>query len=99
MVGASEMRKMKEFINKNPTPADEIHCILYVIRASSNLSSEVSKSFKEIKKVQDSRKGEGMYLIINEKKVKKRFIFFRLSHYLTMLHIINGKLQIRKTKK
>lgn len=58
MVGASEMRKMKEFINKNPTPADEIHCILYVIRASSNLSSEVSKSFKEIKKVQDSRKGE-----------------------------------------
>lgn len=99
MVGASEMRKMKKFINKNPTPADEIHCILYVIRASSNLSTEVSKSFKEIKKVQNSRKGEGMYLMINEKKVKKRFKFFRLSHYLTMLHIINGKLQIRKTKK
>ncbi|XP_052694967.1 uncharacterized protein LOC128173291 isoform X3 [Crassostrea angulata] len=58
MVGASEMRKMKKFINKNPTPADEIHCILYVIRASSNLSTEVSKSFKEIKKVQNSRKGE-----------------------------------------
>lgn len=55
---ASEMRKMTTFIRPNPTPADKIHCILYVMRATSNFSTKLSTSLNEIKKVQDSRKND-----------------------------------------
>lgn len=58
MARASEMKKMTDFIRKDPTPANEIHCVLYIIRATSNLSTKLSKSFEQIKKVRDSRKGE-----------------------------------------
>lgn len=39
---ASELRKNEPFIRKNPTPKDQMHCILYVVKASSNLSTKVS---------------------------------------------------------
>lgn len=55
---ASEMRKMTTFIRPNPTPADKIHCILYVMRATSNFSTKLSTSFNEMKKIQDSRKND-----------------------------------------
>lgn len=70
MVSASEMKKMKGFIRENPTSADEIHCVLYVIRATSSLTTSVSTSFKEIKTFRDSRTNEGMCFVqvIDKKK-------------------------------
>lgn len=38
IIKASEMRKKTESIRHNPTLADEIHCILFVVKASSNFS-------------------------------------------------------------
>lgn len=70
------MRKMTTFIRPNPTPADKIHCILYVMRATSNFSTKLSTSLNEIKKVQDSRKNDGMCFRVYgglKKKVKSRF--------------------------
>lgn len=56
------MRKMTTFIRPNPTLADKIHCILYVMRATSIFSTRLSTSFNEMKKIQDSRKNDGMCL-------------------------------------
>lgn len=35
-------------LKKNLSPADEVHCILYVISADSSLSTNISKSLKEM---------------------------------------------------
>lgn len=38
-------------MKKNPTPEDEVHCILYVISAKSSLSTTISKSLKIMKNI------------------------------------------------
>lgn len=51
MVEASEMMKNKDSIREKPTGEDEIHCILYVVKASSNLSLNMSKSLDKVHKI------------------------------------------------
>lgn len=46
-------------MRSNPTLADKIHCILYVIRATSNLSLEQTPSLKLMKEIKDKKNSEG----------------------------------------
>lgn len=57
MAKAADMRRMESFLRKNPTNADKVHCILYVISASSNLV-ETSTIMKEIIRIRESRKSD-----------------------------------------
>lgn len=43
----------EDLVRKNPTLADRIHCILYVIHANSNLTSERTASIKFMKDIKD----------------------------------------------
>lgn len=43
---ALEWGRNEQFIRTNPTPKEQIHCILYVVKASSNLSTKVSPVVK-----------------------------------------------------
>lgn len=58
------MREEKISLRENPTKADIAHCILYVIRASSNLSTEMSTAMKEISKIRKSQMLEGIIFIL-----------------------------------
>lgn len=51
MVKASEMMKNKDIINEKPTVGDQIHCILYVVKASSNLSLNLSRSLEKMHRI------------------------------------------------
>lgn len=55
IVKAAKMREDKSSLRENPTKADMAHCILYVIRASSNLSTEMSTAMKEIHRIRESQ--------------------------------------------
>lgn len=55
---ASKMKQNPGNINENPTGADKAHCILYIIRATSNLSTDVSKSLEILLKIRNKRIGE-----------------------------------------
>lgn len=58
------MREDKSSLRENPTKADMAHCILYVIRASSNLSTEMSTAMKEIHRIRESQMLEGIFFIL-----------------------------------
>lgn len=48
-------------LKKNPTPEDEVHCILYVISAESSLSPNISKSMAKMKTMlQRKHKDDGI---------------------------------------
>lgn len=48
-------------LQKNLTPAEEVHCILYVISAKSSLSTNISKSLKIMKNIlQRKHKDDGI---------------------------------------
>lgn len=49
---------------RNPTPADQVHCILYVIKANSNLLSERSDRIKNIIRRQNSDDGVRQFVIV-----------------------------------
>lgn len=72
---ASELRKNEPFIRKNPTPKDQMHCILYVVKASSNLSTKVSPV---VELMQDVRQLilEGMFLLSESNTKKNTFSLF-----------------------
>lgn len=92
---ASEMRKMTTFIRPNPTPADKIHCILYVMRATSNFSTKLSTSFNEMKKIQDSRKNDGMCFTVygglkkKESHIQGLVLSLLDNNELQQTHLIN----------
>lgn len=58
----NECKDSKEAaLKKNLAPADEVHCILYVISAKANLTTKISKSMKIMKSVlQRIQKDDGI---------------------------------------
>lgn len=61
-VNTNECKDSKEAaLKKNLTPADEVHCILYVISAKAILSTKISKSLKMMKSIfQKKQKDDGI---------------------------------------
>lgn len=53
------MRTALETNEKNPDLADMIHCILYVISATSIISTEMSPSLKLMKEIKDNQNEKG----------------------------------------
>lgn len=51
----------EDLVRKNPTLADKVHCILYVIHANSNLTSKRTASIKLMKEIKDSKNNEGIF--------------------------------------
>lgn len=52
---ASDMKQNPQNFRENPTDADKAHCILYVLKATANLSIEMSKSLKVIHDIRNGR--------------------------------------------
>lgn len=48
-------------LKKNLTPADEIHCILYVISAKTNITTKTSKSINIMKSILQRKQKDGKY--------------------------------------
>lgn len=51
---------------RNPTPTDQVHCILYVINATSNLMSERSARIKNIIRRHNSDDGVRQFVIVTK---------------------------------
>lgn len=57
----------ESIVRENPTFADKVHCILYVLKANSNFSnrnSEMIKLMREIKEKQNAEDGVGQFLLV-----------------------------------
>lgn len=55
------MAQNKEIIRENPKPADKMHCIIFVVRATSNMSLDrQSDSLKVMRNIRNKRKAEGI---------------------------------------
>lgn len=50
-------------LKKNLAPADEVHCILYVISAKANLTTKISKSMKIMKSVLQRIQKDGNFFL------------------------------------
>lgn len=55
------MKQNPQNFRENPTDADKAHCILYVLKATANLSIEMSKSLKVIHDIRNGRIKEGKF--------------------------------------
>lgn len=55
---AFEMTQNEDILRQNPSPADKVHCILYTIRASTEISFEGSPSLKVMHEIMESQKEE-----------------------------------------
>lgn len=55
------MAQNKDILRENPKPADKMHCIIYVIRATSNMSLDrhQSDSLKVLRNIRNKRTTEG----------------------------------------
>lgn len=58
IVDAFEMTQNEDILRQNPSPADKVHCILYTIRASSEICLEGSPSLKVMHEIMESQKEE-----------------------------------------
>lgn len=70
---ALEMRKNEKYIRRNPTPKEQMHCILYVVKASSNLSPRVSPVVQLMQNIREKIQ-EGIFLL-SETNTKKKPTF------------------------
>lgn len=63
---ALEMAQNKDILRENPKPADKMHCIIYVIRATFNtaLDCHQSDSLKVLRNIRNKRKAEGIMCYI-----------------------------------
>lgn len=86
------MMQTNEILRKNPTPADQMHCIIFVVRATSNMSAHPpSISLEVMRSIRKLRKAEGkMYLcmtFILHKCAKKNY---RLCIPVSSFCYVNG---------
>lgn len=60
------MAQNKDILRENPKPADKMHCIIYVIRATSNMSLDrnQSDSLKVLRNIRNKRTTEGIMCYI-----------------------------------
>lgn len=59
------MAQNKDILRENPKPADKMHCIIFVVRASFNMSVDrQSDSLKVLRNIRIKRKTEGMMCYI-----------------------------------
>lgn len=60
------MVQNKDILRENPKPADKMHCIIYVIRASFNTSVDrhQTESLKVLRNIRNKRKTEGIMCYI-----------------------------------
>lgn len=59
------MAQNKDILRENPKPADKMHCIIFVVRASFNMSVDrQSESLKVLRNIRIKRKTEGMMCYI-----------------------------------
>lgn len=60
------MAQNKNILRENPKPADKMHCIIYVIRATFNTSLDhhQSESLKVFRNIRNKRKAEGIMCYI-----------------------------------
>lgn len=60
------MAQNKDILRANPKPADKMHCIIYVIRATFNMSVDrhQSDSLKVLRNIRNKRKAEGIMCYI-----------------------------------
>lgn len=59
------MTQNEDILRQNPSPADKVHCILYTIRASTEISFEGSPSLKVMHEIMESQKEEGNYFMFS----------------------------------
>lgn len=69
---ASEMKQNPDNFRDYPTSAEKANCIIYVLRATSNLSIDMSKSLKIMHEIRQCRTREGN-------------VFWRFSSYYSLL--------------
>lgn len=59
------MAQNRDILRENPKPADKMHCIIFVVRASFNMSVDrQSDSLKVLRNIRIKRKTEGMMCYI-----------------------------------
>lgn len=56
---ASLMKRNGRFLRQNPSAAYKIHCILYVVKATSNFMIDESQSLTLMRQIRRSKKEEG----------------------------------------
>lgn len=55
------MAQNKDILRENPKPADKMHCIIFVVRATFNMSLDrQSASLKVMRNIRNKRKAEGI---------------------------------------
>lgn len=56
------MAQNKDILRENPKPADKMHCIIFVVRATSNMAKDhhQSDSLKVMCNIRKKRKAEGI---------------------------------------